>query len=97
MTTPPVRQRRQAPEGQGKMLRAARERAGLGVRETARKAGLSSGYVADLEAGRRCPSITVAQRLADAVDLSGVEREQLLAAAVTDAGRDHPWRAAGAA
>lgn len=74
------------------MLRAARERAGLGVRETARKAGLSSGYVADLEAGRRCPSVTVAQRVAEVLDLGEAERAQLLAAAVTAAGRDNPLR-----
>ncbi|WP_367326356.1 helix-turn-helix domain-containing protein [Streptomyces sp. HUAS ZL42] len=76
------------------MLRAARERAGLGVRETARGAGLSSSYVTYLEAGARCPSRTVAQRLADVLSLNEQERSQLYAAAVTDAGRDHPWRAA---
>jgi transcriptional regulator with XRE-family HTH domain len=76
------------------MLRAARERAGLGVREAARQAAISGGYLANLEAGGRCPSQRVAELLADALGLEGDERTQLYAAAVTDAGRNSPWRAA---
>lgn len=91
-----IRERRTPPEGLGPMLRAARERAGLGVRETARRAGLSSGYVADLEANRRTPSRTVAEQLADVLTLSEGDRTLVLAAAVDDAGRDHPWRGAAA-
>ncbi|MEU6244822.1 helix-turn-helix transcriptional regulator [Streptomyces sp. NPDC047024] len=75
------------------MLRGARQRSGLGLREVARQAGLSSGYVADLEAGRRCPSVTVAQRLVEVLGLVEGDRAQLLTAAVTDAGRDNPLRA----
>lgn len=74
------------------MLRAARERAGMGQREAARKAHLSPGYMAHLEAGARCPSRTVAERLAVVLELNDDEQAQLYAAAVTDAGRDHPWR-----
>lgn len=89
-----IRQRRTPPEGLGPMLRAAREGAGLGVREAARRAGLSSGYVAHLEAGDRCPSRTIAARLAAVLELDDDEQAQLYAAAVTDAGRDHPARTA---
>jgi transcriptional regulator with XRE-family HTH domain len=72
------------------MLRTARERAGLGVREAARQAGLSPGYVAHLEAGDRCPSRTVAARLAAVLELDDEERAQLCAAAITDAGQRSP-------
>lgn len=89
-----IRERRTPPEGLGAMLRGARERAGLGQREAARGAGLSSGYMAHLEAGERCPSRAVAQRLAGSLALDEQERAQLYAAAVDDAGRSHPARAA---
>lgn len=87
-----VRERRTLPDGVALLLRAARERAGLGVRETARRAWVSGGYVANLEAGDRCPSRRVAERLADVLQLDSEQRQQLLAAAVTDAGWDSPWR-----
>ncbi|NMI57105.1 MULTISPECIES: helix-turn-helix transcriptional regulator [unclassified Streptomyces] len=89
-----IRERRTPPESLGPMLRAARERAGLGVREAARRTGLSSGYMANLEAGGRCPSRTVAERLAAVLELDDDEQAQLYGAAVTDAGRDHPARTA---
>ena len=89
-----IRERRTPPEGLGPMLRAARERAGLGLRQAARLADLSSGYMAHLEAGSRCPSRTVAARLAEMLTLDGDEQAQLYAAAVTDAGADHPARTA---
>lgn len=87
-----IRQRRTPQTELGPMLRQARERAGLGLRETARRAELSGGYVARLEAGDRCPSATVAGRIACVLELDERERAQLYAAAVTDAGTDHPWR-----
>lgn len=87
-----IRQRRTPPAGLGPMLRAARERAGLGQREAARRAGLSPGYVRHLEDGSRCPSRTVAEQLATTLGLDDGEQAQLYAAAVTDAGRDHPGR-----
>ncbi|WPO69927.1 helix-turn-helix transcriptional regulator [Streptomyces sp. KN37] len=89
-----IRQRRTPPDGLGSMLRAARERAGLGLRHAARRADLSGGYMAHLEEGSRCPSRTVAARLADVLELDDDERAQLYAAAVTDAGADHPARTA---
>lgn len=89
-----IRMRRIPPAGFGPMLRAARERAGLGMRETARQASLSAGYMAHLEAGGRSPSRSVAERLAAILELTDDEQAQLYVAAVTDAGRDHPARTA---
>lgn len=87
-----VRERRMPPPELGSVLRAARERAGLGARETARRAGLSAGYVTNLEKGARRPSRSVALRLADVLDMGEGERAVMLAGSVADAGRDHPWR-----
>lgn len=87
-----VRLRRTPPPELGPMLGAARLRAGYRLREAARLLGLDSGYLVKLEAGQRCPSRTVALQLADAFQLVPEEREQLLAAAVDDAGADHPAR-----
>ncbi|MFC5670830.1 helix-turn-helix domain-containing protein [Streptomyces incanus] len=75
------------------MLRAARERAGLGQREAARRTGLTHGYLWLLENGQRTPSMAVAELLADALALTLEECKQLYAAAVDDAGRSHPARA----
>jgi transcriptional regulator with XRE-family HTH domain len=89
-----IRERRTPPEGLGPMLRAARERAGMGQRETARRAGVSQGHLWLLEAGQRVPSAIVAEDLAAALTLTAEEREQLRAAAVDDAGRSNPARGA---
>lgn len=90
MTAP--RMRRTPPPSVASILTATRARAGLGQRETARRAGLSSGYLANLEAGRRCPSTAVLAALAAVLPFTPGEREQLEAAAVTDAGLSHPLR-----
>lgn len=74
------------------MLRAARERAGLGQREAARLAGVSQGHLWLLEAGQRVPSVAVAEQLAAVVALTVEELEQLRATAVDDAGRSNPAR-----
>lgn len=89
-----IRERRTPPEGLGPMLRSARERAGAGQRETARRAGVSQGYLWLLEAGQRVPSTAVAEVLAEVLALTPEEREQLRAAAVDDAGRSNPARGA---
>lgn len=88
MESPAVRVRRTPPPELGPMLNAARLRAGYGLREAARVLGITPGYLVHLEAGRRCPSRTVALSLADGLALTGGERAQLFAAAV-DGGRDH--------
>ena len=77
------------------MLADARLRCGWRRKEAARILGVSPSYLFNLEAGRRCPSVTVARRLADGLALSESERALLLAAAVDDAGADHPVRRAG--
>ncbi|MGW3022462.1 helix-turn-helix domain-containing protein [Streptomyces sp. NPDC001221] len=88
-----IRYRRQAPPDLGPMLRAARLRAGLLVSEAAFLAGISRPQLSNIEAGRRLPSVAVAQALADVLCLDGAERARLLAVAVDDAGRSHPGRA----
>ncbi|MET9414117.1 helix-turn-helix transcriptional regulator [Streptomyces klenkii] len=87
-----VRERRIPSPNFGPTLRAVRERAGLGLRETARRAGVSAGYLANLEAGRRSPSMTALSALADVTCPTAAERATLAEAAVRDAGRDHPAR-----
>ncbi|MEH0582825.1 helix-turn-helix transcriptional regulator [Streptomyces sp. B21-106] len=74
------------------MLREAREAAALTPAETARQAGLTASYLAKLERGTRCPSVTVAERLAVILDLDSGQRAVVLAGAVDDAGADHPAR-----
>lgn len=82
--------RRTPPPWMGELIRTARMRARLRGSEGARLAGVSPSYLCDLEVGRACPSATVARALATAFAMTEAEREQLLAAAVTDAGRDYP-------
>jgi transcriptional regulator with XRE-family HTH domain len=81
------RERRTPPAAVGVMLRAARNRAGLGVRETARRAGIVHSHLIGLEQGTRCPSAAVAEALAIVLDLDPAERTLLASAAVNDAGR----------
>lgn len=86
------RERRTPPAGVGVMLRAARERAGLGVREAARRAGISHPYLIGLERGTRCPSSAVADVLAAVLSLGPDDRTLLASAAVHDAGRSRTRR-----
>ncbi|MFF7021957.1 helix-turn-helix domain-containing protein [Streptomyces klenkii] len=87
-----IRERRIPSPSFGPALRAARERTGLGLRETARRAGVSAGYLANLEAGRRSPSTAALSALTDVLGPTDAERAALAEAAVDDAGRDHPAR-----
>ncbi|MDH6122030.1 transcriptional regulator with XRE-family HTH domain [Kitasatospora sp. GAS204A] len=89
-----IRVRRTPPPELGPMLGSARLRAGYRVREFARLVELSHSYLLHLEAGTRCPSVTVARRIAEALELTEGEWALLFAAAVDDAGRDHPARGA---
>jgi transcriptional regulator with XRE-family HTH domain len=84
--------RRTPPAGLGQLLAAARMRAGLGLREAARLAGVGHEYLLRLETGQRTPSRSVATVLADVLALDDEERAALLALALADAGRDHPDR-----
>ncbi len=74
------------------MLGRARLRAGYRLREAARLAGLNPSYLFKLESSQRVPSRTVAEILAEVLRLDEAERAQLFAAAVGDAGRDHPLK-----
>lgn len=46
-------------------LRVLRERSGYSLRELADRTGLSFGYLADIESGRRKPPYTTTQKIAD--------------------------------
>ena len=54
----------------GQQLRAARERVGLTQRELAEQAEIADKYVSRLELGIATPSIDVARRLSDALEIS---------------------------
>lgn len=71
-------------------LRTARVARGLGVCETARRAGIPHGHLSMLEHGTRCPSIAVARDLAAALSLAPDIAAHLFAVARPDAGRS--WR-----
>lgn len=86
------RVRRTPPAAVGAMLRAARERAGLSVRQAARLAGIAHTHLLGMEAGRRCPSVIVADAIAAVLDLDPDERALLASAAVHDAGRSRTQR-----
>ncbi|MET9392433.1 helix-turn-helix transcriptional regulator [Streptomyces sp. NPDC006624] len=84
--------RRVPPADLGALLRVAREQMELRQVEAAFLAGVSRSHLANMEAGRRLPSVSVARALADVLCLEGGDRERLLSVAVDDAGRDHPER-----
>lgn len=75
----------------GAMLAAARMRCGWRGRECARLVGIDAGYLVRLESGQRVPSRVIAEKLAEVLHLDDVEREQLFAVAVDDAGRGY-WQ-----
>lgn len=74
------------------MLKMARERAGIGQREAARKAGISSGFMCELERGLKCPSVPVATELHRVLHLTEDEAQILASATVAGRGRAHPYR-----
>lgn len=88
--TAEIRIRRTPPPEFGPALTAARRAAGLSGREAARRIGVGPGYLRNLEAGTRCPSVSVAESIAEALRLDAAARAVILAGAVSDAGRDHP-------
>lgn len=63
------RRRRALPDDVAQALRSARLEAGLSHRELAARVGRSAGFVADLEAGRRCPGVQTVPLLVDALHL----------------------------
>jgi transcriptional regulator with XRE-family HTH domain len=87
---------RQAPPADlGPLLRSARERRGWSLREAARRVRISHTYLIDLEAGRRAPSVAVAEDLREQFGLTDDEAAILDAAAVESRGRSHPLRITG--
>ncbi|MFI0964657.1 helix-turn-helix domain-containing protein [Streptomyces sp. NPDC021080] len=87
-----VRERRVPPAGLGEALRQARVDAGLSQAAVAVAIGVRPDYVSKLERGERCPSARVAESLASVLELSAAGTALLAAAAVQDAGRNHPAR-----
>ncbi|MFD9124562.1 ATP-binding protein [Kitasatospora sp. NPDC059571] len=65
----------------GEMLRACRLSAGWTQEELADRSGMSTHAISVLEAGRRQPRLSSVARLAEALALDPVRREELLAAA----------------
>ncbi|MEY9894263.1 DNA-binding XRE family transcriptional regulator [Catenulispora sp. MAP5-51] len=84
--------RRVPPPELGPMLKAARARAGLGLREAAHSVGITHSYLIALERGARSPSIEIASRLTEVLQLSGEESVAVFAASVPDCGPSHPLR-----
>lgn len=80
-----ARQRLSPAVGAG--LRDARLTLGLSFRAAARRAGVSAGYLCQLEHGSRCPSVAVADALVDALRLDGATADRLFCEARPDAGR----------
>jgi len=76
------------------ILRAARGRAGWSVRQAAGHLHLAVGMVSMMESGSRAPSLQVAERLVEVLQLSESEAEQLLREAVPT-GRDSGHAANG--
>ena len=68
----------------GQLLQGYRAAAGLSQEELAERAGLSRRGISDLERGvRRAPHPSTARRLANALELAGEDRSELLAAQAT--------------
>ena len=63
-------------------LRAVRHDRRLGLREVARAAGISAGYLSRLERAERCPRVPVPVRLALVLDLDDDLADALIDAAV---------------
>lgn len=80
--------RRVPPQGLGPMLNEARLRKNLRGPECARRVGISRPYMFRLETGQRCPSVDVAERLAEVLELTADERAELMAAAVVSPDHD---------
>jgi len=54
----------------GQRLHQLRDKAALSLRELARKAGISSPFLSDIELGRRFPSGEILAKLAAALNVS---------------------------
>jgi transcriptional regulator with XRE-family HTH domain len=79
------------------LLRQARLRRGLSLKETARIAGTSKGYLSMLESAQRAPSLTMAEVLIRAYQLDGAEARALKGESIEGTGRDKARRKGKAA
>lgn len=97
-TLEPMREDRDWPERHipppefGDTLRAARQRAGKGLRAVAAACRTSYGYLGMLERNERAPSESMAEELIKALQLAGHEAEIIRRHAVARHGRDWPGR-----
>lgn len=78
--------------GFGPVLRRARKARGWTYRAAAKHIGIATGYLCELEHGRRCPSETVAGLLVSVLGLGGADAALVWSEAVPDVGRDFPGR-----
>ena len=56
-----------------KNLKQVRQSKGLCLREVAKKSGVSLSYISEIECGKKNPTVPVALKLADALDVSILE------------------------
>jgi len=74
------------------MLADARRGRGWSLREAARRTGCTAGTVVHLEAGRRAPSVALAENIIGAYRLDDGQARMLLAEAVDGAGKSSPHK-----
>jgi transcriptional regulator with XRE-family HTH domain len=86
----PAERRRQDPLPEfGPALRAARIRARWSLRQLARRAGTTAGYLSLLEHGHRAPSVVTIDMLTTALALTPHERNVFNRAGLAGVGHDH--------
>ena len=84
--------RRNLPPALASALWAARDESGLPNREVAERAGIDPSFLSKVVRGTRCPSLVVAERLIDVLELAGDEQEALRDTAVADKGKSRANR-----
>jgi transcriptional regulator with XRE-family HTH domain len=70
------------------LLHRARRARGWSYRLAGKRTGVAFGYLAMLEAGRRVPSVVVAEALIDSYKLTGADAEALRGVSLHGVGRD---------
>lgn len=72
------------------LLRQHRQARGWSYRLAQKRTGISYGYLANLEAGRRVPSVVVAETLISAYRIQGPDAAAVRAVALEGVGRAAP-------
>lgn len=54
----------------GQIIREQRKRKGIGLRELAREAEVSAGYLSEVESGKSEPTVSKIQRIAEALGVA---------------------------